>query len=93
MEGVEECSERSLAIRSLRSPTFSVCGSVQDRSAENIMRKTKQSDDGTKFTRSYGRAVEEEKTADIDRIKGLIAIRYEKNAQSLARQLVASVEG
>ena len=36
-EGVAEWSERSFAIRSLRSPTFSAPASVQDRSAENIM--------------------------------------------------------
>lgn len=37
MEGVAEWIDRSFAIRSLRSPTFSAPGSVQDRSAENIM--------------------------------------------------------
>jgi hypothetical protein len=40
-EGVAECSERSFAMRSLRSPTFSVSGSVQERSAENITKKEK----------------------------------------------------
>lgn len=36
-EGAAEGLDRSLAILSLRSPTFSVSGSVQDKSAENML--------------------------------------------------------
>jgi len=36
IDGSAEGVERSLAMRSLRSPIFSVPGSVQDKSAENM---------------------------------------------------------
>ena len=36
-EGAAELLDLSLAILSLRSPTFSVSGSTQDKSAENIL--------------------------------------------------------
>ena len=47
-EGAAEVLNLSLAILSLRSPTFSVSGSTQDKSAENILdgdRKEKKWDE------------------------------------------------